>query len=406
MVPVAMRALVYRHSPLRYLACRAAARGNPRRFIGVLAPLRLETIERDCPPGWVRLKVRLCGICGSDLRLLRGEESVLMEPYGSFPAVLGHECVGEVIEAPDDSGWRPGDRAAIDPLLPCAVRGLPPCPFCAEGRPQLCENFTAGPLAPGPVAGFHAGPGGGFAETLCAHPHQLVRLPDGLPDETAVLADSLACALQPVLDHFPADDETVLVYGAGIIAQHVLRALRALGSKARRVAVARHGFQADLARAGGADEVLLRPSRRELGEAVGARFLPTTLGGGNLEGGATRVFDCVGSTASVQESLLALRGGGKLILVGTAARLGPFDAASLWFRELSVAGANCSGFSRWRDGTRRTYDRAVDLLANGYPAAGLLTHTFALADYRRAFQTAMDKRRFASLKVALDLRTN
>ena len=100
------QALVYRRSPLRYLAGRAAARWRPRHFWGGLAPLRLERVARPCPEGWLRLKVRLCGICGSDLRLLRGEESFLLEPYASFPAVLGHECVAEVGEVPAGCAWR------------------------------------------------------------------------------------------------------------------------------------------------------------------------------------------------------------------------------------------------------------------------------------------------------------
>ena len=399
-----MQALVYRRSLPRYLASRACARLSPRHFWGGLAPLRLERVDRACPAGWLRLKMRLCGICGSDLSLVRGDESFLMEPYASFPAVLGHECLAEVLETPADCAWRPGTRVGVEPLLPCAVRGLPPCRFCAAGAYHLCENFTAGALAPGPVGGYHAEVGGGFAETLCAHPRQLVAVPDGVPDETAVLADSLASALQPALDHFPGNDEVVVVYGAGIVAQHLVRVVRALGSTARLVVVARHAFQEQLALAGGADTVLRHPSRRELGAAVGARFLPTTVGGGNLEGGATQVFDCVGSTQSVQESLLLLRGRGKLVLVGTAGQLGPLDAASIWFRELTVVGANCYSASVWRDGSRRTYERAIELLAGGYPAAGLLTHVFPLADYRQAFQTAMDKRRFASLKVALDPR--
>ena len=399
-----MQALVYRRSPLRYLASRACARLGPRHFWGGVAPLRLENIERPCPAGWIRLKIRLCGICGSDLRLVRGEESLLMEPYASFPAVLGHECVAEVLESPADSPWRPGARVAVEPLLPCAIRGLPPCRFCATGKYHLCENFTAGTLAPGSVSGYHSEVGGGFAETLCAHPAQLVRVPDEVPDEAAVLTDSLASALQPALDHFPDNDEVVVIYGAGIVAQHLVRALRAFGSTARLLVVARHAFQEKLALAGGADEVLLNPSRRELGAAAGARFLKTTLGGGNLEGGATRVFDCVGSTQSVQESLLLLRGRGRLVLVGTAGQWGPIDAASIWFRELAIVGANCYSFSTWRDGSRRTYERALDLLASGYPAAGLLTHVFPLAKYRQAFQAALDKRSSASVKVALDPR--
>ncbi|MBW1992706.1 MAG: zinc-binding dehydrogenase, partial [Deltaproteobacteria bacterium] len=86
--------------------------------------------------------------------------------------------------------------------------------------------------------------------------------------------------------------------------------------------MARHPFQQELAQTGGADEVLLRPTRAELAEALGGRLLPTTMGGGNIEGGAEVVFDCVGSRKSLQEGLLALRGRGTYVLVGTAATLG------------------------------------------------------------------------------------
>ncbi len=210
--------------------------------------------------------------------------------------MLGHEVVAEVVEAPAGSEWRPGARVAVEPILPCEVRGInPPCRFCAQGQYNLCENFTQGQLSPGTILGFHREAGGGLAEFLAAHPSRLVRLPDSLPDEVAVLTDSLASALQPVLDHFPQDQDRVVVYGAGIIGQHLVRLLRALGSKARVIMVARYPFQEDLARAGGADLVLRSPDRAELGRAVGARLLPTTLGGGNLEGGADLCFDCVGS---------------------------------------------------------------------------------------------------------------
>ena len=98
-----------------------------------------------------------------------------------------------------------------------------------------------------------------------------MRLPDNVPDEAAVLTDSLASALQPVLDNFPEDRETVVIYGAGIIGQHLIRLLRVLGSKARVVAVARYRFQEELALKGGAEVVMSNPSRALLGEAVGAR---------------------------------------------------------------------------------------------------------------------------------------
>ncbi len=306
-----MKALVYYRSVVRYLLAKGLNRFWPRTFFARVAPLRLQEIEFSPPgPDWVVLRPRLCGICGSDLRLLKGAESFLLEPYASLPAVLGHEVVGEVVEAPPGSEWRAGDRVVVEPILPCAVRGVPPCRYCAAGAYNLCENFLEGDLAPGVILGFTRGVGGGMAEMMAAHPSRLVRVPDHLPDEVAVLTDSLASALQPVLDNFPADRDTVIIYGAGIIGQHLLRLLRALGSKARVVMVARYRFQEELALEGGADVIMSSPSRALLGEAVGARLVPTTLGGGNLEGGADLFFDCVGSQSSLQEGLLTLGAGG------------------------------------------------------------------------------------------------
>jgi len=401
-----MQALVYYRSVVRYLLAKGLSRLRPRTFFARVAPLRLQEIDFSPPgPDWVVLRPRLCGICGSDLRLLKGAESFLLEPYASLPAVLGHEVVGEVLEAPPGSAWRAGDRVVVEPILACAVRGLPPCRYCAAGAYNLCENFLSGDLAPGVIQGLTRGVGGGMAGMMAAHPSRLVRLPDSLPDELAVLTDTLASALQPVLDNFPAHRDTVVVYGAGIIGQHLLRGLRALGSKARVVMVARYRFQEELALEGGADVVMSSPSRTLLGEAVGAKLVPTTLGGGNLEGGADLFFDCVGSTGSLQEGLLTLAGRGTYVMVGTAGTLGPVDFSSLWFRELKLTGSAMCGHGVWQGQTVRTYDKAVELLARGdYPCRGLVSHRFPLADYRRAFATAMDKRRYQSLKVAIDLR--
>jgi len=401
-----MKALVYYRSVSRYLLAKGLNRLRPRTFFARLAPLRLQEVEFRRPgPDWVVLRPRLCGICGSDLRLLKGAESLLLEPYASMPAVLGHEVVAEVAEAPPGSEWRPGDRVVVEPILPCEVRGVRPCRSCAAGDYNLCENFLEGELAPGVILGFTRGVGGGMARMMAAHPSRLVRVPDNVPDEVAVLADSLASALQPVLDNFPEDRQTVVVYGAGIIGQHLIRLLRALGSKARLVMVARYRFQEELALEGGADIVMSSPSRTLLGDAVGARLVPTTLGGGNLEGGADRFFDCVGSTASLQEGLLTLRGRGTYVLVGTAGVLGPVDFSSLWFRELKLTGSSTYSYGVFQGEKVRTYEKAVELLARGnYPSKGLVSHLFPLADYRRAFQVAFDKRHHQSLKVALDLR--
>ena len=395
-------ALVYRHSVPRYLLSRWLGQLFPHRFFPSVAPIRPETHPLHPPAGWVRLRVRLCGICGSDLRLLRGEESFLLEPYASFPFVLGHEIVAEVIEAPSESGWTTGARVVVEPVLGCKARDLPPCAACARDEPNLCENFLRGALPPGHSLGYTAGPGGGMAEECFAHPSQLIPVFASLDDRLAVLTDSLACALQAVLPHFPTDGQGVVVYGAGLLGQHVIRGLRALGSKARIVVVARHEFQRTAALAGGANEVLRTPSRRALASTLGGRFLPTTLGGGTVEGAADIFFDAVGSTASLQEGLLQLKPRGQLVLIASSALVGPLDLSPLWFRELRITGSALCGSTTYRRETKRTYERALELLAARPDLwRDLVTHIFPLREYSKAFGIALDKKRYGSFKVAL-----
>lgn len=403
-----MKALVYRRSVVLYLLDRFLSRVRPRRFFPGLVPMNLKEIPfSPASKDWVVVRNRLCGICGSDLRLLHGSESMLLEPYASFPAVLGHEIIGEVVTAPAGSRWKPGNRVVVEPVLACAQRGLPPCRFCAEGRYNLCENFTSGTLASGVILGYNRNAGGGMAELCAVDPERLFAVPDNVPDEVAVLTDSLASALNPVLSNMPEDRHTVIVYGAGILGQHIVRILRALGSKARIIMVARYSFQRDLAKAGGADTVLMSPKRKQLGEAAGARLTPTTLRGGNLEGGADYFFDCVASSGSLQEGLLVLRGRGTYVMVGTAGDIGPVDISSLWFRELRLTGSSCYSFADYRGERVSIYRKAIDLLSRGnYGVEGLLTHVFPLSDYARAFRTAYDKRNNKCMKVALDLRNS
>ena len=139
--------------------------------------------------------------------------------------------------------------------------------------------------------------------------------------------------------------------------------------------------------------------------AAGAQPLSTTLGGGNLEGGADFFFDCVGSRSSLQEGLLALKNRGTYVLVATSGSLGRVDFSSLWFRELRLTGSAMYAYGHFQGRQVRTYQLAVDLLASGdYPHQGLLSHVFPLSEYRRAFQVAFDKPGHQSVKVALDLR--
>lgn len=401
-----MKALVYHKSVPRYLLSAFFSKIQRKRFHHLVTPLKYQEVAfTPARPHWATLKTRLCGICGSDLNLLKGAESMLLEPYASLPAVIGHEILATVENAPPGSGLTPGARVVVEPVLDCLVRELEPCRFCAAGDYHLCERYLEGALPPGSVLGFNAAASGGMAEYTAAHPARILPVPDNVSDEDAILTDSMASVLQPILGNFPQPADTVVVWGMGILGQHAVRCLRALGFSGKIVAIARHRFQADLALAGGADVAPRSPSRAELAKLTGGKKIPTSLGGGNVEGGADLVFDCVASSTTFQESLLCLRGRGRYVMVGTAASLGKVDVSSLWFRELTVTGTVCYALAQWRGERVRTYQMCLDLLASGaYPTKGLLSGLYALDNWKQAFQAGFDKAGSGSMKLAFDLR--
>ena len=140
--------------------------------------IRLE--ERPVPepgPGYARVRLLACGICGTDLHFFHA---------GFWPEghVAGHEMFGEVDETGDAvTGFASGDRVAIEPIEACGK-----CPACLADRANICPEVR--------LYGIHAP--GGFAEAICAPQERLFRVPDGVDDAIAALAEPLAVALHGV----------------------------------------------------------------------------------------------------------------------------------------------------------------------------------------------------------------
>ena len=158
-----MRALVYGVAPE---PTDAAHTGNP--LLDGLARTPMALMEVDEPalprPDWVRIRPRLTGICGSDAKQVfmdwgsatsRELPTNPMIDFSSFPQILGHEVVADVVAlGPEATGLAVGDRVVLNPWLSCAPRGIAPvCPACEAGDYSLCWNFTAGELA----TGIHTG---------------------------------------------------------------------------------------------------------------------------------------------------------------------------------------------------------------------------------------------------------
>lgn len=399
-----MRAIRFHYRPLRYLWTRLAASRRPGLALGSTGCVSLDEIDPPALPGpdWVRIETTLSGVCGSDLSAITAHDSFALEPYGAFPFTFGHENTGRVAEVGSAAGeWRAGDRVVINPMLSCAQRGIEPCPPCVRGDYGLCRRTHDGVIGNGPMIGFSPAVGGGWSRTFVAH-HTQLSSADGLTDEEAVLTDPLASALRPVLLHPPVEGDVVLVIGAGTIGTLTVRALRLMGWTGPLACLGRYDFQLELAEAAGADRVFRRPDEvyRWAESLPHAKAYKPSLAPRFVEGGPSLVYDTVGSAATVQDSLAITREGGKVVLIGGAAKVSA-DWTRLWYRQLTVAGIFAYGRAPFRGVDRDIYASSLELLrTDGVGQLGMVTHVFALEEYRAALAAALDKGGHRSIKVA------
>jgi len=408
-----MKAVQFVVSIPRYLLSKAVGPFYPPIFYSPLSCLRYVEVPEPRLPGpkWVKIKTRYGGICGSDLNLIRLHDSPALAPFGSSTFIMGHENVGTVVEVGaevDDIAI--GQRVIADPLLCCPVRGIdPPCPACQEGEFPRCQNFARGKLAPGVILGSCQDTGGSWSPYFVAHRHQLFPVPDNVSDEDALLVDPFADALHVVKRAYPEDKDTVLVIGAGVMGLGVIAALRALGTRARLLVLAKYRFQGELAKDYGADEVIyLRDGDyyTAVAEAVGGTLYTPPLGKRVMIGGADVVYECVGHDNSLDEALRFTRAGGRVAVLGLVTMTKKVDWTFLWFKELTVIGAHDTSMEDHHGERRRSYQLVLDWVANGrLKLAHLLTHTFALEDYKRAIEVTLGKATHKVVKSAFEFKT-
>ena len=368
------------------------------------SPLQLEdTPEPKLPtPEWVRVKPLLSGICGSDLGTLSSENSPYFSPITSPPFVMGHEVVGEVVEG--NSGFRAGERVVLEPALGCAVRGIdPPCPYCASGRHALCINVARGDISAGIQTGFCHDTGGGWShQTLVAHPSQLHRVPDAVPDEAAVAIEPLACAVHAALGAAPAPDDTTLVIGAGSVGLLTVAALRHLTQASRIICVAKHERQKNEALRLGATEVLHpKETYTKLPEMLGTEAYEPELGKPVVMGGADKVFECVGAPGTMEDALRLAAPGGEVTLVGMPGAKSTLDLTALWYKEVRLTGSYAYSAEKYEDNKTSSFQLALRI-APEIDLQTLVGPSYPLESYKQAIAAARSAGRDGHVKVVFD----
>ena len=325
-------------------------------------PGRLEVGEVSIPevsPDEVLVKVGANTVCGTDVRILRGEKTRGI----AQPVVLGHELAGHIAEVGNEvEGYEVGAPVVMAPAMACLH-----CFYCKRGLENLCQNKRImGNIVDGGLAEYVRIPGNAVKAG------NLFMAEKDLPSEQLALAEPLACCINGQSNYRVEVDDTVLVLGAGPIGLFHLQL--ALLAGARTVIVsnrseARRNFATELGAHATVD-----PSSEDLWEVVAE----------HTDGlGVDVSVICVGRPRLVNDALRATRKGGRVNVFAGLAGDGwsEVEANLIHYNELVVTGAS--------DSKRRDYDTALRLIESGLiDAEQMVTHRFPLKETEKAIETS------------------
>jgi len=355
---------------------------------------------------WVKIKVKLGGICGTDIHILEIKQSTYQLNFVSTPGVLGHEIVGTISEVGKNvKNLSKGDRVLVDEVLSCEARGLELCTACQQGDFILCHNFDKGDISPGFIIGLCKDTGGGWGEYVVAHKSQVLRIPDSVSFENALIAEPFAGSIHGVLKNIPKDNDKVVVVGCGVMGLFIILALK-IFSKCEIIAVDTRQSQIDLAsKFGATDTYLAKKSTyiRKVARNLGVRTVSPPLQDPLLvDGGADIVYDCVGIPSSLTASFRLTKPKGIVMLIGQPAVL-EVDWTPIFVKELNVIPSNTFGLETINGVRKRTMQIALDLISSRQvDVRDFITHKFSLFNYKEALEVASDKGQHNSIKVVFE----
>ena len=306
--------------------------------------------ERPKPkaaPGEVVVKIKYCGICGTDLHIYY--EGIL--PPG---IVLGHENVGTVDEVGKGvEGWKVGDRVIAGPPGPCGE-----CYYCLHGQPSIC------------VSGFEQTNGlrrdGGMAEYMLVKDpkYMLTKIPDSVPFEDAVLMDCIATAYHGIMNSTFRMGDNVVVSGTASIGLSLVQLLK-IGGAGHITALQRSPMKREMALKFGAD-VAFNP----FDEGDKLRDKVMTLYGGI---GADVAFECAGTPESFQTCLGLVKAGGQVLNLGHSNKPVEVVTSAMVLRELDIKSSLAYSYEDVR--------KCLNYLATGrFKVKGLLSDIISLDD--------------------------
>ncbi|MGK5529038.1 zinc-dependent alcohol dehydrogenase family protein [Streptomyces sp. URMC 129] len=309
-------------------------------LIEAVDTVTVTTVPDPAPgPREVVVDVAACGLCGTDLHILKGEFAP------SLPIVPGHEFAGEVVGVGRDvTELAVGDRVAVDPSLYCHE-----CRYCRTGHANLCDRWAA----------IGVSVAGGAAEYAVAPVANCVRLPDHVGLQDAALIEPLSCAVRGYDVLRSTLGARVLIYGSGTMGLMMLELAKRTG-------------------ASGVDIVDLNPDRLATARALGCSRAAAGADAFDRPEGWEFVIDATGNAAAIQDGL------GRVAKAGTFLQFGVADYAAratiepylIYHREITITGSMA---------VLHSFERAAELFATGVlDPAVFISDRVPLADYPTA----------------------
>ena len=346
-------------------------------------------------PTDVLIKVKVCGICGSDLHAYK--EGIFSRP--GF--VMGHEIAGEVIEVGNKvEGIKVGDRVIpMVVFMNDPIRGCGQCFWCLRGQPQWCPSNAHKPC--GQCEHCKSGEfwmcdsiqrympigysrNGGYAEYVVVPDARLDRnifkIPDSVSWEEAAFIEPLWGAYRWVMMAEPQPFDTAVVTGLGTIGTLVMEVIRNFVSKVIVSEVSPKRLQ--LAGELGADVTIDATKEDTL-----ARVIELTGTGRSFSGKgggcADITMECSGSPVALQQAIEMTRTGGRIVLVGLYEEKVPIDVNRIIHKQLSLI----SSFNWGKQSSSQEIKQAISLLVDGkVNLKALISHEFAVDDIMQAFE--------------------
>ncbi|MGE0827818.1 MAG: zinc-binding dehydrogenase [Hyphomonadaceae bacterium] len=318
--------------------------------------LRCEEIAEPKPgPGQIKLKVKHCGVCGSDLHMTEAAASRNPTP-GS---VIGHEFCGEIVELGEgvDRRWKEGDRITALPFMGCGA-----CAYCQAGEPVWCAKMIS-----------HAGGRvqGGFAEYVVVGAGETVRVPDQLSWTEGALIEPIAVGLHGVELAELKPGANIFVLGAGPIGLATVACARAMGA-GKIVVAAKSDRRADLARAMGATDFILADenAKKEFKRIVG--------------GPPDAVFECVGAPGMLEFCISQAAPRTTVTVLGACNQRDSYNPVPTLGKELRLQFSMAYHV--------RDFERAAAMMADGrVKTEGMVTDIVNFAQFPDAFEALRER---------------